>query len=219
MKIGSVGGGKKTDLNENTNISGGNSSGGFQGGGSVDLPSGGSQTGVTRPSGGNGGNGSDSPSTTIASSTGGNQAAEAPQTRVEPGTPDISNPKASSLGSRSTTGTSATTTDLDAALDRYHAIKHGRPTYDAVKPADTETDLDGTAQTAAKGSSIQDEGVTPHAAKPTICGVDGSFGINKERYSSEALTAMGDAINGRVSGPYKTNEEMWAAVFDDDGEQ
>lgn len=42
---------------------------------------------------------------------------------------------------------------------------------------------------------------------------------NPNGYSLETLAAMGDAVNGRVSGPYKTNEEMWAAVFDGAGEQ
>ena len=42
---------------------------------------------------------------------------------------------------------------------------------------------------------------------------------NPNGYSRETLAAMDDAVNGRVSGPYKTNEEMWAAVFDGAGEQ
>lgn len=41
---------------------------------------------------------------------------------------------------------------------------------------------------------------------------------NPNGYSSETLAATDDATNGRVSGPYKTNKEMWAAVFDDSGE-
>lgn len=41
---------------------------------------------------------------------------------------------------------------------------------------------------------------------------------NPNGYSSETLAAMDDAVNGRISGPYKTNKEMWAAVFDDSGE-
>ena len=46
------------------------------------------------------------------------------------------------------------------------------------------------------------------------------FGLSSPNgYSLETLAAMSDAVNGRVSGPYKPNEEMWAAVFDDDGEQ
>ena len=35
-------------------------------------------------------------------------------------------------------------------------------------------------------------------------------------FNSETLAAMDDAANGRnLSGPFKSTEEMWAAVFDD----
>lgn len=34
-------------------------------------------------------------------------------------------------------------------------------------------------------------------------------------FSRETLAAMDDAMNGRVSGPYKTNDAMWSAIFDD----
>lgn len=41
---------------------------------------------------------------------------------------------------------------------------------------------------------------------------------NPNGFSRETLAAMDDAANGRVSGPYKTNSDMWAAIFDDEEE-
>lgn len=38
---------------------------------------------------------------------------------------------------------------------------------------------------------------------------------NPSGFSRQTLAAMDDAAEGRVSGPYKTNAEMWAAVFDE----
>lgn len=38
---------------------------------------------------------------------------------------------------------------------------------------------------------------------------------NPGGFSRQTLAAMDDAAEGRVSGPYKTNADMWAAVFDE----
>lgn len=35
-------------------------------------------------------------------------------------------------------------------------------------------------------------------------------------FNEETLAAMDDAVNGRnLSGPFKTNEEMWGSIFDE----
>lgn len=39
---------------------------------------------------------------------------------------------------------------------------------------------------------------------------------NPNGFNRETLEAMDDAINGRTIGPFKTNEEMWASIFDED---
>lgn len=39
---------------------------------------------------------------------------------------------------------------------------------------------------------------------------------NPNGFSRETLQAMDDAVNGRVEGPFKTNREMWDAIFDDE---
>lgn len=38
---------------------------------------------------------------------------------------------------------------------------------------------------------------------------------NPYGFSAETLKAMDDAVNHRTVGPFKTNEEMWASIFDD----
>lgn len=40
---------------------------------------------------------------------------------------------------------------------------------------------------------------------------------NPNGFSRETLEAMDDIAAGRVSGPYKSNSEMWAAIFDEEG--
>ena len=37
---------------------------------------------------------------------------------------------------------------------------------------------------------------------------------NPNGFSKETIEAMAEANAGKVSGPYKTNEEMWASIFD-----
>ena len=37
---------------------------------------------------------------------------------------------------------------------------------------------------------------------------------NPNGFSRETLDAMYDAANGRVAGPFKTNEDMWSSIFD-----
>lgn len=39
---------------------------------------------------------------------------------------------------------------------------------------------------------------------------------NPNGFSKETLEAMDDAAAGRVSGPFKSNSEMWAAIFDEE---
>lgn len=39
---------------------------------------------------------------------------------------------------------------------------------------------------------------------------------NPNGFSRETLEAMDDAAAGRISGPYKSNSEMWAAIFDEE---
>ena len=39
---------------------------------------------------------------------------------------------------------------------------------------------------------------------------------NPNGFSAETLKAMDDAIQGRVSGPFSSNEDMWASIFDDE---
>lgn len=39
---------------------------------------------------------------------------------------------------------------------------------------------------------------------------------NPEGFSEETIRAMRDSLDGRVSGPYKTNDEMWSAVFEEE---
>ncbi len=38
---------------------------------------------------------------------------------------------------------------------------------------------------------------------------------NPAALSEETLAAMEDAEAGRVAGPFKSNEEMWASIFED----
>lgn len=39
---------------------------------------------------------------------------------------------------------------------------------------------------------------------------------NPNGFSKETLEAMDDTAAGRVSGPFKSNSEMWAAIFDEE---
>lgn len=39
---------------------------------------------------------------------------------------------------------------------------------------------------------------------------------NPNGYSYETVAAIRDAMNGKVIGPFKTNEEMWSSIFDDE---
>ena len=41
---------------------------------------------------------------------------------------------------------------------------------------------------------------------------------NPYGFSAETLRAMDDAVSHRTAGPFKTNEEMWASIFNDDEE-
>lgn len=39
---------------------------------------------------------------------------------------------------------------------------------------------------------------------------------NPNGYSYETIKAMQDALSGRAVGPFKTNEEMWSSIFNDE---
>lgn len=39
---------------------------------------------------------------------------------------------------------------------------------------------------------------------------------NPYGFNTETLRAMDDAVNHRPIRPFKTNEEMWASIFDDE---
>lgn len=155
MKVGNVdfGGGKKTDLNES---GGDNSSENFQGGGGVNLPSGGSVSGITRPDNGaaegSGGGtaGSNSAGSTIA---------------PKPETAKISSPQPAS---RPNTHNASSMEDLDSFIQTFNPQTPKRTDYENVKPVSVETDLNNAPKGAAKGSTMTDEGTTPEATKPTV---------------------------------------------------
>lgn len=41
---------------------------------------------------------------------------------------------------------------------------------------------------------------------------------NPNGFNADTLRAMQDAVAGDVSGPFKTNQEMWESIFADGGE-
>lgn len=200
MKVGDAnfGNGNKTDLNGSNNS---NSSEGFQGGKDVNLPSGGSVSGITLPGIGS----------TGASNNGaaGEQPAE---TVVEKSkAPEIRSSQSTDLP-RSATAPSMD--DLDSFIQTFNPQTPRRTDYETVKPTDTKTDLNNAPQGTARGSTKIDEGIVPQAAKPTV---SKPVAVAEDSENTETTKAehKGKASTSKKSGSEKMAESVVAQAFEE----
>lgn len=200
MKVGNAnfGGGNKTDLGGSNNS---NSSEGFQGGKDVNLPSGGSVSGVTFPDVGS----------TGASNNGaaGEQPAETVVEKAK--APEIRSSQSTDLP-RSATAPSMD--DLDNFIQPFNPQTPRRTDYETVKPTDTKTDLNNAPQGAARGSTKIDEGTIPQAAKPTVskpvAAAEDSEGTETTKAEDKDKTSI-----SKKSGSEKMAESVVAQAFEE----